>query len=418
MPILAGQRLNVGPILGAVLLALCAVFPPALAQSSNPNPVTLTPAQQALVDQLRRSSGTSNVGVIKLPNAAVAEQSTGGGKLVLPLADGKVATLVRTRPRVETEGAFTFRGEVEETGERAVLMLWKDGHLSGYFGYRGRVFMINHMGADIHAMAEMGLPPDHAPAAGGPSPSKPVRPRSPPPEPTVAPFPDAEREALEAKKITIDVMLLYSKNAASLHIGNPADLLALAVEDANETFKNSGLGNINLRLVHTQAIDFDETGADHFQILYAMVDGNGPFTDVKKLRNEKRADIVGLIINNPSGCGLSTRVGADAEDAFFVVHHTCASITISIAHEIAHIIGARHDRAVDANETPVAYAHGYVNGTKWRTMMSYNEGCGGCPRIPYWSNPRIMYKGEPTGTAAADNARVILEQAERVSKFR
>ncbi len=26
-------------------------------------------------------------------------------------------------------------------------------------------------------------------------------------------------------------------------------------------------------------------------------------------------------------------------------------------------------------------------------MMSYQEGCGGCPRIPYWSNPRIKYRG-------------------------
>jgi hypothetical protein len=30
------------------------------------------------------------------------------------------------------------------------------------------------------------------------------------------------------------------------------------------------------------------------------------------------------------------------------------------------------------------------------------------------SNRSIMYKGEPTGTAAADNARLILEQAERL----
>jgi hypothetical protein len=29
-----------------------------------------------------------------------------------------------------------------------------------------------------------------------------------------------------------------------------------------------------------------------------------------------------------------------------------------------------------------------------------------------------MYKGEATGTDAADSARVILELAERVSKFR
>jgi hypothetical protein len=39
-------------------------------------------------------------------------------------------------------------------------------------------------------------------------------------------------------------------------------------------------------------------------------------------------------------------------------------------------------------------------------------------RIPFWSNPRVTYKDEPTGTDAEDNARVILEQAERVSKFR
>jgi hypothetical protein len=39
-------------------------------------------------------------------------------------------------------------------------------------------------------------------------------------------------------------------------------------------------------------------------------------------------------------------------------------------------------------------------------------------RIPYWSNPRVTYRGEPTGTVVNDNARVILEQAERVSKFR
>jgi hypothetical protein len=90
----------------------------------------------------------------------------------------------------------------------------------------------------------------------------------------------------------------------------------------------------------------------------------------------------------------------------------------SIAHEIGHILGARHDRHTDALDSPFPYGHGYVNGTKWRDIMSYQGGCEGCPRIPYWSNPRITYNGEPTGTDANDNARVILEQALRVSNFR
>jgi hypothetical protein len=115
---------------------------------------------------------------------------------------------------------------------------------------------------------------------------------------------------------------------------------------------------------------------------------------------------------------LSTRVGADADEAFVVVHHSCAALTYSIAHEVGHIIGARHDLSLDKNVTPFAYGHGFVNGKKWRDIMSYKASCDGCPRVPIWSNPTIKFKGDPAGTLDADNSRVILEQAERVSKFR
>jgi hypothetical protein len=104
-------------------------------------------------------------------------------------------------------------------------------------------------------------------------------------------------------------MILYTRNVAKHYIRDPGDLLALAIEQANETFRDSALGNISLRLVHSQAIEYDEAGANQFDHLYRMVDGEGPFKDLKKLRNEKRADIVGLIIDNPNGCGLSTRIG-------------------------------------------------------------------------------------------------------------
>jgi hypothetical protein len=392
------------------------------------NPAGLTLAQKAVVAKLTASPQTVGVGLHRIQHAAVVEHALTHAEteVVLPLSEGRNVTLVRTRPTVRTDRGLTWWGEAVETGEPAVLMLWKDGHLSGYLGYNGRVFMINHMGGDIHAMAEMdpaGLPPIHPPEPPNKSAdttryANMARPDPVVPAPTVAPFADAEREALEAKKITIDLMIAYTKNAASHYVGSPDDLLALAIEETNQTFRNSGLGNISLRLVHSQAIDYDEAGADHFQLLYGMVDAVGPFKDLKKLRDEKRADILGLIVDDPKGCGLSTRVGADAEEAFFIVHHSCATITFSIAHEIGHILGARHDRITDPNDHPIPYAHGYVNGTKWRTMMSYNEGCGGCPRIPYWSNPRIMFNGEPTGTPANDNARVILEQAERVSMFR
>ena len=405
------------PIVGWTLLLLGLASSLSMAQeqilSGRIPPEDLTPAQRAIVDKITRSPETVNASVIK---------STGGkeqgppenryARVILPLSDGKEITLIRARNTVKTERGYTWRGVVEETGERAILMLWNDGHLSGYFTYRGHVFSVNHIGGDIHTVAELQLPPDHSPEI------VPTTHRPAPSEPAVAPFPEATRLALEAKQITIDLMLLYTKKAVDHYIGEPANLLALVIEEANDTFKNSGLGNIHLRVVHTQLIDYDEGDGKHFDHLYRMVDGVGAFKNVRKLRDEKRADIVGLILDSPSGCGLSTRVGADSEEAFFIAHHSCAGNTYTIVHEIGHLIGARHDRSIDANESPFAYAHGYVNGSKWRDIMSYKQSCGDCPRIPFWSNPRVLYKGEPTGTAATDNARVILEQAERVANFR
>ena len=405
----------------------------------------MTRAQQEMVDKMKSTPGTASVQIMRASDAALsafamtnetyrptvpAELQTPAKEkapstVVLPISATENITLQRVRYSSDQHGC-TWNGIVAETGETALLMRWNDGHITGLVGYKGRIYTIASLGGQLHSVVETDprqMPPDHSAAKPTADPRADLRPdapakvAAPATPPAVNPLSHADRQALEAKQIVIDVMILYTKKAASRYLRDPADLLEMATEQANQAFRNSGLGNISLRLVHTQMIDYDESDGEHFDHLYRMVDGVGAFKDVRKLRNEKRADIVGLIVDDPSGCGLSTRVAADSEDAYFVVHHSCATITISIAHEIGHILGARHDRAIDANDAPFAYGHGFVNG-KWRDIMSYQQSCDGCVRIPYWSNPRVTYKDEPTGTDAADNARVILEQAERVSKFR
>lgn len=378
----------------------------------------LTADQQAIIAKIGQSARTNNAEYAGAPTDVIANE------VELPFRN-RTITLVRKSSTLQSDGSITWFGEVKETGERAVLMVWGDALLTGYFAYKGTIFAVESLGGGVQAFAELGREKqlqDHPTPPGPrdllPEPTRPTALRPAPPEPAVDPFDDAVRQSLEAKKITIDIMVLYTGNVAKRYLRDPQDLLALATEEFNQTLRNSGLGNIALRLVHTEVVDYDTEDEDQFTQLYAMVDGLGPFKGVRKLRNDKRADIVGLIIDNPKGCGLSTRVGPDSDEAFFVVHHACATITMSITHEIGHILGVRHDRFVDESNVPFAYGHGYVNGTKWRDIMSYNEGCGGCPRIAYWSNPRINYMGEPTGTPAADAARLILELAERVSKFR
>lgn len=405
---------------------------------------SLTRGQQAMVDGAKTVPGTVDIQVMRSRDPAMAAFAMTNGvpspavpaelrppkseqapsTIVLPINATTNVTLQRVR-YVSDERGCSWRGVVAETGESALLMRWHDGHISGVVGYKGHIYTVTGLGGDLHAVIETDprkLPPDHGTSKPSTDPradlrpDAPVKPEDVSPADAAAAFSDAERLALEGKPIVIDVMLLYTRKAESRYL-RPDRMLAMAIEQANDTFRNSGLGNISLRLVHTQAVDYDESQGEHFDHLYRMVDGLGAFKDVRKLRDEKKADIVGLILEDPSGCGLSTRVAPDAEEAYFVVHHSCAAITISIAHEIGHILGARHDRGFDSRNQPFAYGHGYVNG-KWRDIMSYQQSCDGCVRIPFWSNPRVMYKGEPTGTATEDNARVILEQAERVSKFR
>jgi hypothetical protein len=140
--------------------------------------------------------------------------------------------------------------------------------------------------------------------------------------------------------------------------------------------------------------------------------------EVHALRDQYKADIAALIVHDPNGCGLSAAVAPPADRAFTVVHHECAALSYSLAHEIGHIIGARHDMALDDDKQPFPYGHGFVSGKDWRTMMSYEESCDGCPRLPIWSNPRIKVRGVAAGDATADNARAIEEGAARVAAFR
>ena len=111
-------------------------------------------------------------------------------------------------------------------------MLWTDGRLSGYLAYNGNLFALSNIGGDIHVMAETDvakLPPDHPPTPPGKSADavpvdRSTITRPPSREPDVTPFSEAERKALEAKKFTIDVMILYTKYAASHYIRHPADI--------------------------------------------------------------------------------------------------------------------------------------------------------------------------------------------------
>jgi hypothetical protein len=416
-------------ISGLIAVALAALASPSAAASdifhNAPINLNLTERQQTQLDLARSSDAATGVKIVQAASYSTLQKAltkdagnpASPSKISLALGDNVVLTAERNSV-VEYAGTVVWRGSVEGGGGRVTLMLWGDGKMAGTVQHEGRYYSIRRLGGSLHAIVELSderMPPEHPAQLLVSS----DRFRSSPGNRVLnAPLQSKVRKPARNEDVTIDVLVAYTQKAASYYGDIEHELVDFAIEEANESFRISNLANVKLRLVHAYQTGYIEDGGQ-FEHLWRLAEkGDGYMEEVHALRDKYRADVVVLIVDDRQGCGLSTRVHADADEAFAVVHHECAVTTHSVAHEIGHIIGARHDLGMDKIMTPFPYGHGYVNGTKWRDIMSYRESCGGCRRVPIWSNPSVMFEGEPAGTPDQDNARVIGEEAARVAAFR
>jgi hypothetical protein len=379
------------------------------------------------------------IAMVGMPRAAQVEYAltrdagTHQAVISISLNEKLVVALVRTDVTLKAD-MLVWRGSVENTGESAVLMWWPSVRMAGTVHYNGRIYSIQCIHGVLHAIVEVSedrMPPEHAPTPqrmradsaslrddplvrqGDASMLRPVTAARP--EVVVSRPSDP---SASAKDVVINVIVAYTKKAASNYADIEHELIDLAIEEANQSFRKSDLAQIKLKLVNAYQTDYAEDGL-YFDHVWRFADkGDGYMDEIHSLRDKYDADVAVLVVADPTGCGLATRVYADADEAFAVVNHQCAALMYSLAHEIGHLIGARHELKTDPVMTPFPYGHGYINGVKWRDIMSYKESCGGCPRLPVWSSPKIIVNGDPAGTASENNARVIAEQAERIANFR
>lgn len=352
---------------------------------------------------------------------------------------------------VKSDGGYAWHGTIAGSDEPVTLMWWPEGRLTGQLHYRGMTYQIRPLGGTMHAVIAISphdMPPEHAPMPAGMMKKMNMahdplvqegsaenlhammRPKHrshdaqdlPPTvnssKVTVTQGETQVSPDRAANDIELTLLVAYTKKAAESYSDIRRDLIQLAIEDANASFARSGIGHIKLRLVHAYRTRYRETGT-HFEHLFRFADaGDGVMEEVHAKRDRYKADIAVLIVNDPNGCGLSAGIAPPAERAFAVVHQGCTAISYSLAHEIGHLLGARHDRALDDGGAPFPYGHGYVHNNEWRTMMAYEESCGKCPRLPIWSNPDLKVRGTAAGSVDTNNARVLAERAAIVSGYR
>ncbi len=249
--------------------------------------------------------------------------------------------------------------------------------------------------------------------------------------------------ATGAARLAVDTLFPDELHVAMFYTGAVADSLGDAlpafmqamVDTFDDVLVNSAVG-LRARLVALHGVDYAESGtmADD---LYAFTDPfDGQMDDVAGVRDAAHADFAALITetgsNSATGCGIAfLMVFPDvsfSESAYSVTKRSCGGLTF--AHELGHNLGLHHDRYVTQGQGATPAAHGFTNidsltATRpgFRTVLAYNTRCldagGTCDRIPFYSDPDLLWLGQPMGAAGTeDNAEAAQLTAPIAASFR
>lgn len=364
---------------------------------------------------------------MRLMRANPAVVSAGTREIELDLGPRRVNAVLREAKAID--GGVVWSGTIRETAKARYMtprevrddalntatLVRRGNGITGNVRMDGKLFRIRPMPDGSHAVIEVDesrMPADH-PFDLGQLPHVRMDARN------------VQRTGTNVGTMAIDpgatatirVMVVATNAAVNAYGGDMRALVDLAVAESNQGYTNSNVG-INLVLADYMTVNYSERGMSTDLSRFRST-SDGYMDEVHARRDSSGADVMMLVGNDSSACGLASGIGSTASTAFATVYWDCATGYYSFAHEIGHLQSARHDPAADPTNTPYAYGHGYrAPNAAWRTVMAYN--CSpSCPRINYWSNPDKTYNGQAMGTAdRSHNQRVLVNTKATIAGFR
>jgi len=229
--------------------------------------------------------------------------------------------------------------------------------------------------------------------------------------------------------VIIDVMIVYTKAAkewANDYSSGIDNVIAIAMEKANEAMQNSGTG-ITFNLVYKYQTDYKEVNSN--EDLYRLcTKDDGYLDEVHTLREQYKADLVVLMpmVSFTGGVAylLTNENGNKDLCSFSLTRVQQAATGYTLVHELGHNMGCSHSKSQNYQAGPGLYYY----SAGWRgpelggytTIMSYESGSyysdhHTYPHIPYFSSPDIVIDGVTIGHSIDGDNVLTLKKTKHVT---
>lgn len=242
----------------------------------------------------------------------------------------------------------------------------------------------------------------------------------------------------QANPQTVDIMVLYTKDALALPNGRDIDArIASYIEYANNAYAKSG-ANLRLRLVHKQLLDW----TTYYDVSSSNLSRFTNDAQVQRLREQYGADVVQLLNRTTQGqgygiCGIAwLGTGAKNSDQFYSnakdMAYGLTGVDCSLstfAHEAGHNMGLRHSYEQDlqdgyyqSHSGTHEWSRGYGVQGQFSTIMAYPQVFGARRQAPLFSTPRLVDAECANQSCGqhdhADAARALNSMAVQIANFR